>query len=209
MEFFVTKELELPEALCFILLGLHMLYSGMSYRSKNFKEGVSLVVDSLPLCRSSKRVNSSVRLELCTVFYCTFPRLYYRYMWSRILTCMFFPVVLTNNSYLCIIWYSKLCRCGMVSCCSRLIKWDCACTRLTRLHVISSQPVIFVILLVQSCFQSCLSLSSSFLSSLFSLSCPLYHFTACLNDRKIGRLMGRNSGIYMAYLRENYKTDYL
>lgn len=37
MEFFVTKELELPEALCFILLGLHMLYSGMSYRSKNFK----------------------------------------------------------------------------------------------------------------------------------------------------------------------------
>lgn len=103
MEFFVTKELELPEALCFILLGLHMLYSGMSYRSKNFKERVSLVVDSLPLCRSSKRVNSSVRLELCTVFYCTFPRLYYRYMWSRILTCMFFPVVLTNNSYLCII----------------------------------------------------------------------------------------------------------
>ena len=64
MEFFVTKELELPEALCFILLGLHMVYSGMSYRSKNFKEGVSLVVDSLPLCRSSKRVNSSVRLEL-------------------------------------------------------------------------------------------------------------------------------------------------
>ena len=54
MEFFVTKEVELPEALCFILLGLHMLYSGMSYRSKNFKEGVSLVVDSLPLCRSSK-----------------------------------------------------------------------------------------------------------------------------------------------------------
>ena len=173
---------------------------------KIFKEGVSLVVDSLPFCRSSKRVNSSVRLELCTVFYCTFPRLYYRYMWSRILTCMFFPVVLTNNSYLCIIWYSKLCRCEMVSCSSRLIKWDCSCTRLTRLHVISSQPVIFVILLVQSCFQSCLSLSSSFLSS---LSCPLYHFTACLNDRKIGRLMGRNSGIYMAYLRENYKTDYL
>lgn len=133
MEFFVTKEVELPEVLCFILLGLHMLYSGMSYRSKNFKEGVSLVVDSLPLCRSSKWINSSVRLELCTVFCCTFPRLHYRYMWSRILTCMFFPVVLTNNSYLCIIWYSKLCRCGMVSCSSRLIKWDCACTRLTRL----------------------------------------------------------------------------
>lgn len=100
MEFFVTKELELPEALCFILLGLHMLHSGMSYRSKNFKEGVSLVVDSLLFCRSSKRVNSSVRLELCTVFCCTFPRLHYRYMWSHILTSMFFPKVLSDNSYL-------------------------------------------------------------------------------------------------------------
>ena len=39
MEFFVTKELELPEALCFILLGLHMVYSGKSYRSENFEGG--------------------------------------------------------------------------------------------------------------------------------------------------------------------------
>ena len=85
---------------------------------KIFKEGVSLVVDSLPFCRSSKRVNSSVRLELCTVFCCTFPRLHYRYMWWHILTSMFFPKVLTDNSYLWIIWLSKLCRCEMFSCSS-------------------------------------------------------------------------------------------
>lgn len=50
----------------------------------------------------------------------------------------------------------------------------------------------------RSLFQSCLSLCWSCSSV---LSFPLYHLTACLKDNSTGKLIGRNKGMYMAYLK--------
>ena len=60
------KKTELREAFCFILLGLHMYSSHMSYRTENLLECASLVVDTLPFCPSplkDERVICSVGWE--------------------------------------------------------------------------------------------------------------------------------------------------